>query len=295
MARIAVVGCGYVGLGTGAVFADLGNRVVGVEINAKRVAPLRAGACPIFEPGLEELLARNLQAGRLAFTADYAAAIPEAEFVFICVNTPAGPHGGADRSHVRAAARSIGRHLAAGRRTVVVNKSTMPIGSDDLVGALLGEAAAPAAQFAVVANPEFLREGSAVRDMLHPDRVVLGSAEPAAAAYEAATGADAVALVTPWAEFKGLDLARVAGLMREPVLVDGRNLYDPRELAALGFTYRGVGLPAASGTITPRSRQASRPDVRMHRPRAITAAAPALVAERWPAIASPRRPPHAPA
>jgi UDPglucose 6-dehydrogenase len=384
-----------------------------------------------------------LKAGRLAFTTDYAQAIPAADFVFICVGTPSGPHGGADMGYVRAAARAVGRHLAAGRRTVVVNKSTMPIGSGDLVGALLGEAAAAGAGYAVVANPEFLREGSAVRDMLHPDRVVLGSADRAAAeavaelyasfgapilltdlrtaemikyasnaflatkisfinevaqlcealgadvrqvaagmghdprigprflnagvgfggscfrkdvealefmaaeadchpqllravleinrdarrafvrkldrlvggvedatvavwglafkentddlrdapaldivddllargarvraydpaamprarallaaprvtfcadAYEAAAGADAVALVTPWNEFKGLDLARVAAGMRAPVLVDGRNLYDPRELAQLGFTYRGVGLPpieALAGT-----------------------------------------------
>ena len=180
MATIAVIGsAGYVGLGTGAVFADLGNTVVGVDIPAK-VARLRAGECPIFEPGLEELLARNAQAGRLRFTTDYAEAVPHADFVFICVGTPSGPHGRADMSYVRAATRSIGRHLARGRRTVVVNKSTMPIGSGDLVGALLGEEAAPAARFAVVANPEFLREGSAVRDMLHPDRVVLGGADRAA-------------------------------------------------------------------------------------------------------------------
>ena len=443
MAKIAVIGWGYVGLGTGAVFADLGNRVVGVEINAERVAQLRAGDCPIFEPGLEELLARNLKAGRLTFTTDYAAAIPDADCVCICVNTPAGPHGGADMAYVRSAAHAIGRHLAPGRRTVVVNKSTMPIGSGDMVGAILGEDARPGAHFAVVSNPEFLREGSAVQDMQHPDRIVLGSADRAAAeavaelyaafnapilitdlrtaemikyasnaflatkisfinevaqicealgadvrqvatgmgydqrigprflnagigfggscfpkdvqalefmaeeanchpqllravldinrdarrafvrkidrlvggvedatvaiwglsfkentddlrespaldiiddllvrgarvrvydpaaldraralltsprvafcadAYEASAGADVVALVTPWNEFKGLDLARVAETMREPVLVDGRNLYDPREMAHLGFTYRGVGLPPIEGMAAP--------------------------------------------
>ena len=95
------------GLGTGAVFADLGNQVTGVEIDAARVETLRGGACPIYEPGLEELLARNLKAGRLAFTADYAEAIPDADVVFICVGTPSGAHGGADMRHVRAAARSV--------------------------------------------------------------------------------------------------------------------------------------------------------------------------------------------
>ncbi|HEY8598429.1 MAG TPA: UDP-glucose/GDP-mannose dehydrogenase family protein [Thermomicrobiales bacterium] len=434
--KIAIVGTGYVGLGTGAVFADLGNEVIGVDIDAAKVELLQSGTPHIFEPGLAELLARNLKAGRLRFTTDYTAAVPEAELVFICVGTPAGPHGGADMRYVRAAARAVGRHLAVGRRTIVVNKSTMPIGSGDLVDALLGEEAQAGAQFAVVSNPEFLREGSAVRDMQHPDRIVLGStdrtaAEAVAAIYQpfdapvlitdlrtaemikyasnaflatkisfinevaavceatgadvrqvaagmgldprigpqflsagigfggscfpkdvqalefmaeeanchpqllravleinrdgrrgfvrkldrlvgglegktiaiwglafkpntddlreaaaleiiadilarggrvraydpaampgarellnparvafcddpyaAAAEADAVALVTEWNEFKGLDLARVRESMRAPILLDGRNLYDPRDLTALGFTYRGVGLPA---------------------------------------------------
>jgi UDPglucose 6-dehydrogenase len=433
MAQIAVIGTGYVGLGTGAVFADLGNQVVGVDIDAAKVAQLNAGQSPIFEPGLEDLLGRGRRSGRLVFTTDYAAAVPHADFVFICVGTPAAPHGGADMRFVRSAARTIGQHLSPGRRTIVVNKSTMPIGSGDLVGALLDECAPPGATFAVVANPEFLREGAAVRDMQHPDRIVLGSADRAAAAavaglyqalaaptlvsdlrtaemikyaanaflatkiafinevahicealgadvrqvaagmgldhrigphflqagigfggscfpkdvkalefmaeeadchpqllravleinrdgprafvrkldrlvdglegrtiavwglafkpntddlrealslaiiadlqargarvrvydpaamakaravlpavtfctdaYAAAAGADAVALVTEWAEFRELDLARVRASMRQPVLVDGRNLYDPQALAALGFTYRGIGLP----------------------------------------------------
>ncbi len=438
MARIAVVGTGYVGLGTGAVFADLGNEVVGVDIDAAKVARLEAGECPIFEPGLEELLGRNRVAGRLRFTTDYADAIPSAEFVFICVGTPAGPHGRAEMGYVRQAAWGVARHLAAGRRTIVVNKSTMPVGSGDLVEAILGEEATVGARFSVVSNPEFLREGSAVRDMQHPDRIVLGSTKRAAAetvaalykplgaplvitdlrtaemikyaanaflatrisfmnevaavcealgadvrqvaagmgldarigphflsagigfggscfpkdvqaleymaaeadchpqllravldinrdarrafvrklerllggldgrtvavwglafkpdtddlreapaldiirdllargaavraydpaamagamalladrrvafcadAYEAAEDADAVALVTEWNDFKGLDLARVRDAMRRPVLVDGRNLYDATEAAALGFTYKGIGGPCAT-------------------------------------------------
>ena len=458
MATIAVIGSGYVGLGTGAVFADLGNTVVGVDIDAAKVARLGAGECPIFEPGLEELLARGLKSGRLRFTTDYAEAVPGADFVFICVGTPPGLDGGADMRYVREAARAIGRHLRPerrtradgarrpdpARRTIIVNKSTMPIGSGDLVRALLAEeTAASGARFAVVANPEFLREGTAVRDMLNPDRVVLGAADRGAAAavaelyrtlgaptlitdlrsaemikyasnaflatkisfineiahvcealgadvrqvaagmgldrrigpqflsagigfggscfpkdvqalefmaskadchpqllravldinrdgrrafvhkldrlleglagrtvavwglafkpntddlreapaleiiralqargarvraydpaamagakallpgveccadaYEAALGADAVALVTEWNEFAGLDLTRVREGMARPVLVDGRNLYDAREMAALGFTYRGVGLPpvAALAAVPP--------------------------------------------
>jgi UDPglucose 6-dehydrogenase len=434
MARIGVIGCGYVGLSTAVLFANLGNQVVGVDIDEAKVAQMQGGLCPVFEPGLGELLERNVNAKRLQFTTDYAAAVPDADFVFICVNTPMGPNGGADMRYVRQAARGIGRALAPGRLTIVVNKSTMPIGSGDMIHALLFEEAADTARFAVVSNPEFLREGSAVHDMLHPDRIVLGAADRAAAEavaelyksfaapllitdrrtaemikyasnaflaarisfinevahiceglgadvrqvaegmgldkrigpyfldagigfggscfpkdvmalefmaeeadchpqllhavleinrdsrrsfirklnrllgtlegatialwglafkpetddlreapslevirdllargavlraydpvamaatqalfpsitycadpYEAATGADAVALITDWNEFKGVDFARVRDVMRRPVLLDGRNLYDPHEIAALGFTYCGVGVPS---------------------------------------------------
>ncbi len=434
MARIAVVGTGYVGLCTAAVFADLGNDVIGLDIDAAKIARLRAGECPIFEPGLRELLERDRDADRLTFTTEYREAIPGADFVFICVNTPMGSGGGADMRYVRAAARATGAALTSGRATIVVNKSTMPIGSGDMVHALLGEEAPSGARFAVVSNPEFLREGSAVRDMLAPDRIVLGSPDRAAAeavaalyrafdapllltdlrtaemvkyasnaflatrisfinevaqvcealgadvrqvaagmgmdrrigphfldagigfggscfpkdvraleymaeeadchpqllravleinrdarrgfvrklarllggvegktiavwglafkpetddlreapaleiindlaargamiraydpaamaearvlmpdvtycadAYEAAAGSDAVALVTEWNAFKGLDFARVRAGMRGAVLVDGRNLYDPDEVTALGFIYAGVGLPS---------------------------------------------------
>jgi UDPglucose 6-dehydrogenase len=434
VARIGVIGCGYVGLSTAVLFANLGNQVIGVDIDEAKVAQMQGGLCPVFEPGLGELLERNVNAKRLQFTTDYAAAVPDADFVFICVNTPMGPNGGADMRYVRQAARGIGRALAPGRLTIVVNKSTMPIGSGDMIHALLFEEAADTARFAVVSNPEFLREGSAVHDMLHPDRIVLGAADRAAAEavaelyksfaapllitdrrtaemikyasnaflaarisfinevahiceglgadvrqvaegmgldkrigpyfldagigfggscfpkdvmalefmaeeadchpqllhavleinrdsrrsfirklnrllgtlegatialwglafkpetddlreapslevirdllargavlraydpvamaakqalfpsitycadpYEAATGADAVALITDWNEFKGVDFARVRDAMRRPVLLDGRNLYDPHEIAALGFTYCGVGVPS---------------------------------------------------
>jgi UDPglucose 6-dehydrogenase len=431
MAKIAVVGTGYVGLCTAAVFADLGNDVVGLDIDAAKVAQLAEGVCPIFEPGLHELLERNIRADRIVFTTEYEAAIPSADFVFICVGTPPGPHGSADMSAVRCAARAIGRNLSQSHLTTIVNKSTMPIGSGDLIRALLAEVSHPAADFAVVANPEFLREGTAVRDMLQPDRIVLGATDRAAAdavaalykafdaptlvtdlrtaemikyaanaflaarisfinevaqicealgadvrevaigmgldkrigphflnagigfggscfpkdvhalefmaeeadchpqllravldinrdarrafvrkvvrllgsvegktvalwglafkpetddlreapavevirdllargvlvrafdpvamggarqmlpevtycadPYEAATGADAVALVTEWNVFKRLDLVRVRAAMRTPILVDGRNIYDAAEMAALGFTYAGIG------------------------------------------------------
>jgi UDPglucose 6-dehydrogenase len=434
MANIAIIGTGYVGLGTGIIFAEHGHHVTGVEIDEAKVEQLQAGRSPIFEPSLEELLQRNLEAGRLRFTTDYAAAIPNAEFVFICVSTPTASNGGADMSYVRTAAATIGRHLEPGHETIVINKSTVPIGSGELVDRLLEANAPRGATFSVVSNPEFLREGSAVADMLEPDRVVLGSRDRAAAeavaelykpfgapvlitdlrtaemikyasnaflatkisfinevarisealdvdvrevatgmgldkrigphflsagvgfggscfpkdvkalehmaedaechpqllrtvldinrearhsfvrklvhllgdlegttiaiwglsfkpntddmreapsveiirdlqerganvraydpaampvarellpgvtfcenAYEAAAGADAVALVTEWNEFKALNLRRVRDSMLRPVLVDGRNLYDPEDMARLGIVYRGVGVPA---------------------------------------------------
>lgn len=179
MARIAIVGLGYVGLVYGGAFADLGNCVWGVDIDADKVAKLRDGIVPIYEPGLNELIRRNVEAGRLRFTTDYAEAIPEAEFVFICVGTPSTVDGDADMRAVRTAARTIGQHLRG--HTIIVNKSTMPIGSGDLVSALIEQVKPPAATFAVVSNPEFLREGSAVYDVFHPSRIVLGAEDREAA------------------------------------------------------------------------------------------------------------------
>jgi UDPglucose 6-dehydrogenase len=172
MARISVIGSGYVGLVYCAAFAELEHDVWGVDIDDAKVERLNAGECPIFEPGLPELLERHLASGRLRFTTHYEAAVPGSEFVFICVDTPSAVSGEADLRSVRRAAESIGRHLAGD--TVIVNKSTMPIGAGDLVESIVARFATPDATFAVVSNAEFLREGSAVRDVLHPDRIVVG-------------------------------------------------------------------------------------------------------------------------
>ena len=187
MSRISVVGVNYVGLVTAACFADLGNQVVGIEIVPEKVARLRQGISPIYEPGIEEVLQRNLRAGRLHFTTDYAEGLRDADFVFIAVGTPEGPDGAADMSQVESAARSIGK--AAAHDLIVINKSTVPIGTGDLVTRLVGEGIAPGLRFSVVSNPEFLREGAALADFMGPDRVVLGSSdreasEKVAALYE---------------------------------------------------------------------------------------------------------------
>jgi UDPglucose 6-dehydrogenase len=178
MAKISVLGTGYVGLVTGVCFADLGNEVWCVEIDARKVEMLKQGKPHFYEPGLEELLGRNAAAGRLHFTQDYAEAIPNSDFIFICVGTPMSDSGAAELKYVRMAAEGIGSHLQG--YTIIVNKSTVPIGTGDLVTEILSRYIDPA-HFAVVSNPEFLREGSAVSDVFSPDRIVLGAVDRVAA------------------------------------------------------------------------------------------------------------------
>jgi len=150
----------------------MGNEVTCVDVDAHKVARLRAGEIPIFEPGLHELLEENLHAGRLLFTTDPAEAVPGAEACFICVGTPMGADGHADLSQVEAVARTVGRHL--GDFAVIVTKSTVPVGTAERIRAWVAEVAGGADGFAVAANPEFLKEGDAVDDFMKPDRVVLG-------------------------------------------------------------------------------------------------------------------------
>ena len=181
MANIAVIGTNYVGLVTAACFAELGNQVVGIDIDPAKVERLGRGQLPIYEPGLEEIVVQNIKAGRLHFTLDYAEGLKAAEFAFVCVGTPSGIEGEADMSQVKAAAHSLGQHAPSGSSLIVVNKSTMPIGTGDwMLPALERASNGSGACFRVVSNPEFLREGSAVDDFRHPDRVVLGGTDPQA-------------------------------------------------------------------------------------------------------------------
>ena len=424
-----MIGAGYVGLTTGACLADLGHAVAVVDISEDKIALLRRGEIPFYEPGLKELVDRNVASRRLAFTTSYADAVPAAEFAIIAVSTPEGEGGEADLTHVEAAARSIAATMDG--PLIVVNKSTVPPLTGDTVSEVLKRHHSEHPS-AVVSNPEFLREGSAIFDFMHPDRVVVGSNDRVAAervaalyaplnapvlitpniytaemvkyasnaflaarisfinemawiservgadaklvaegmgmdrrigsayldagigwggscfkkdvaaltavaerfdyhpellhavrdinrdqrmlvidllrekleslpdsvvgllglafkpntddmrdapsvdiarvlvaagatvraydpaaherarlllpevelmkdAYEVARGADALVLVTEWNEFRQLDMERVRQLMRRPVIVDGRNIYDPAAMKALGFTYRGIG------------------------------------------------------
>jgi len=154
---ICVVGVGYVGLVTAAGFADLGNRVVALDINEERIEKLRQGILPIYEPGLEELVRRNVGAGRLSFTSSYPEGLRQAQFVFIAVGTPEGVDGEADLRYVQAAAQSIARVMS--HDLIVVNKSTVPVGTGDWVSEIIRANQPNPIRFAVVSCPEFLREG----------------------------------------------------------------------------------------------------------------------------------------
>lgn len=429
MRNISIIGVGYVGLVTGACLSDLGNHVICLDVDTAKIARLKEGVMPIYEPGLQEVVQRNYAAGRLEFTTDYAEGLREAAMIFIAVGTPSGVDGEADLDYVQAAAEGIAAHLD--HAAIIINKSTVPIGTGDWVAGIVERSKRHDIAFSVVSNPEFLREGSAVHDFLYPDRIVLGSTDQEAAetvaqlylslqcpilitdlrtaemikyasnaflatkisfineissicerlgadvkvvgrgmgldkrigpgfldagigwggscfpkdvkaltymaevsgchpqllkavseinrdqrmsvllklrsllgslegktigvlglsfkpntddmrdapsvdvikllrregavvkaydpvsaasaarllssvefcanAYETARGADALVVATEWNEFKQLDMARVKSLMNQPVLVDGRNIYQPEEMRRLGFTYRGIG------------------------------------------------------
>ena len=429
MEKICVIGTGYVGLVNGTCFADLGNDVTTVDINEQKIEDLKAGHMPIYEPGLEDLVKRNVRAGRLKFTTSYEEGLKDAKFVFICVGTPQGVDGEADLKYVRSAAETIAKTMD--RPLIVINKSTVPVGTGDWVQDIITRNQPKPIDFSVVSCPEFLREGSAVLDFMNTDRTVLGSADQNASEavaqlylplrapivmtdirtaemikyasnaflatrisfineisiiceklgadvievaqgmgfdkrighhflqpgvgyggscfpkdvsalaymaqthgmhpqllqavmeinafqrkhvtlklneimgevtgktigmlglafkentddirespatdiaqhlldqgavvqaydpvamentmreipniamcndpYEVAQGADGLVVATPWNEFKQLDMARIAESMKTPILIDGRNLYDPVKMRELGFTYRGVG------------------------------------------------------
>lgn len=197
--RIVVVGAGYVGLVSGACLASLGHQVTVVDRDARRIVDLLAGIMPIHEPGLDSLVAAEVAAGRLAFTTDLAPAVPAADAIFICVGTPPRPEDGhADMRHVMEAAAEAGRALDG--FTAIVVKSTVPVGTGDAIEALL-RSLNPGAEFAIVSNPEFLREGAAIGDFLAPDRIVVGAENRRAAGlmealYRPLTAAGAPLVVT---------------------------------------------------------------------------------------------------
>lgn len=179
MKQICVMGVGYVGLVTAACFSDLGNRVIALDINEERIKGLKRGEMPIYEPGLEELVDRNVRAGRLSFTTSYPEAMDGSDFAFIAVGTPSGVDGEADLRHVAAVARSIAKNMRT--PLIIVNKSTVPVGTGDWVAEIVSSHQTQPVPFSVVSCPEFLREGSAISDFMQPHRTVLGSLDHDAA------------------------------------------------------------------------------------------------------------------
>jgi len=179
--NVSIIGTGYVGLVTGACLADAGNNVLCLDLDHDKVSQLNAGKIPIFEPGLEPVVRRNREAGRLRFTTDVAASVAHGEVQMLAVGTPSGEDGSADLQHVLAAARNIGRHMESWK--AIVTKSTVPVGTADKIRAAVIEELEKrksTVEFAVVSNPEFLKEGAAVQDFMRPDRVIIGSEDPRA-------------------------------------------------------------------------------------------------------------------
>jgi UDPglucose 6-dehydrogenase len=212
--HITMIGAGYVGLVSGACFADFGHDVCCVDTDAAKVTALRDGKIPIFEPGLDEIVAKNVKAGRLSFTTKIAEGLAKAEVVFIAVGTPSRRGDGhADISYVLAAAKEIAR--AATKPLVIVTKSTVPVGTGDEIEKVLAEVK-PKAKISVVSNPEFLREGAAIEDFKRPDRIVIGTDDPDARAVMAA-------------------VYRPLNLNQAPLLFTGRRTAELTKYAANAF------------------------------------------------------------
>ncbi|HEY5861665.1 MAG TPA: UDP-glucose/GDP-mannose dehydrogenase family protein [Casimicrobiaceae bacterium] len=181
--KITMIGTGYVGLVTGACLAEVGNDVLGLDVDARKIGILQSGGVPIHEPGLQPMIERNVAAGRLRFTTDVDEGVEHGALQFIAVGTPPGEDGSADMSYVLQAARNIGQRIDGWK--IIVDKSTVPVGTADRVRATIAEELAKrgvAIEFAVVSNPEFLKEGAAIDDFMRPDRVVIGAEDPRAVA-----------------------------------------------------------------------------------------------------------------
>ena len=249
--KVCVIGSGYVGLTTAVCFAHLGHDVTCTDIDADRVARLSAGECPILEHGLPELLAEGLASGRLDFSTDNGAAAAAAEFTYLCVPTPQGDDGSADLSYIQAAATEIGPHVEAG--SVVVNKSTVPVGSTLVVERALGRS-----DVFVVSNPEFLREGTAVHDFLHPDRMVVGADDRSAAmrVAELYDGIGATLIITDPPSAETIKYAANAFLATKLSFVNAVAAVCEAVGADMNDVVVGIGTTAASATSSSSPAQA---------------------------------------
>src|SRR6267154_5368479 len=212
--QIAVIGTGYVGLVTGACFAEFGVDVTCVDVDAEKINRLLDGVMPIYEPGLEQLVTKNSSAGRLRFTTDVKQAVEQSLVIFLAVGTPPKDDGSPDLSFVESAARSIAEHMNGYK--VIVTKSTVPIGTGERLRALIEQHQNTRVNFGIVSNPEFLREGAAISDFMRPDRVVIGSRDP-----------EAVAIMR--------DLYRPLYLMERPFVITSLEAAELTKYAANAF------------------------------------------------------------
>lgn len=212
--HIAVIGTGYVGLVTGACFAEFGVDVTCVDIDEQKIERISAGVLPIYEPGLEQLVAKNANAGRLSFTTDVKEAVEQALVIFLAVGTPPNDDGSPDLTFVESAARSVAAHMNGYK--VIVTKSTVPIGTGERLRVLIEQHQKTRVNFGVVSNPEFLREGAAISDFMRPDRVVIGSRDP-----------EAVAIMR--------DLYRPLYLMERPFVITSLEAAELTKYAANAF------------------------------------------------------------
>ena len=254
--NLTMIGTGYVGLVSGTCFAEMGFNVTCVDVDKKKIDNLKnKGVIPIYEPGLEEMVRHNIAAGRLHFTTNLADTVPTADAVFIAVGTPQDEDGSADLKYVEAAARDIAKHLK--QYTVIVNKSTVPVGTGAKVEAIVRKAN-PKAQFDVVSNPEFLREGEAVGDFLNPDRVVVGveserAAEFLAALYKPLTDKGAFLHVTNRASSELIKYASNAFLATKITFINELISLCDKVGADIMSISKGMGMDAR---IAPRFLQA---------------------------------------
>jgi UDPglucose 6-dehydrogenase len=239
--KVCVIGTGYVGLVTGAVFADLGNDVVCVDNNKDKVEKLKKGIMPIYEPGLEEMVRRNYEDKRIEFTSDTGEGVRRSDVVFIAVGTPPAADGSTDLSYVEAVAKEIATHID--RYKIIVNKSTVPPGTGELVRNVIEHNKRRKVDFDVVSNPEFLKEGSAIRDSYNPDRVVIGapSQNVAMALLELYAPLEAPMLITDVASAEMIKYASNAFLATKISFINSVANICERIGADVGLVAKGMG------------------------------------------------------
>jgi UDPglucose 6-dehydrogenase len=254
--KLTIAGTGYVGLVAGTGFANLGNDVICFDTDKTKIDQLADGVMPIYEPGLEEIYKRNFKAGRLKFIADAQKAIQESDIIFICVNTPSNEHLDADLTAVKEVARAIGQYMNGYK--IIVNKSTVPVGTADLVIKIIKENQQKKIEFDVVSNPEFLREGAAVKDFENPDRIVIGSESKKAeeimtSLYRSRARADRPIMITNIRTAEIIKYASNAMLATRISFMNQLSYLCEKTGADIKAVARGMGL---DGRIGPRFLQA---------------------------------------